>query len=458
MGSWYHTALVWARRKTVELSHAYFGEITKMDKTADGDLMVYGKATGPDLDLDGDRCSPSWLKKAVPEWMKFGNVREQHSSVAAGVGKELSSENDDWFLKSLIVDPVTVNKIEKGVLKGYSIGIRNARKTVKDGKTWITDGEIVEISVVDRPCNPTATMGIAKAFGTDSHLSPIIVDEDPEPVVEDVDKKVDMNGNVDEASDISDAQDVIEQICSLIKGEIDEMSQGEDEGDGVHCLKKALEHMLNFKKSEQADAGSSDEGTATDDGDVTYAQMSADADSDGFKFVSAAQRREYAQSGIAMPNGDFPIPDEGHLTSAIGRLANYTGDKAAAKKHIMRRAKALGKPNPFASSKVKVKSKAVEGDLNKSVDVTKLVEVEVTKAVEAYEERTKALEAELAKVLATPIPGGPVLMTAPKTKVESANLSKAANYRRMADAMPDRKMANDYRELARKLELAENDK
>jgi hypothetical protein len=46
-----------------------------------------------------------------------------------------------------------------------------------------------------------------------------------------------------------------------------------------------------------------------------------------------------------MPNGDFPIPDEGHLRSAIGHLGNYTGDKTAAKAHIVSRARALGLTN-----------------------------------------------------------------------------------------------------------------
>ncbi len=60
------------------------------------------------------------------------------------------------------------------------------------------------------------------------------------------------------------------------------------------------------------------------------------------KYVSAAARRKFARQGVAMPNGDFPIPDEGHLRSAIGRLGNYKGDKGAAKRHIVKRARALG--------------------------------------------------------------------------------------------------------------------
>lgn len=60
------------------------------------------------------------------------------------------------------------------------------------------------------------------------------------------------------------------------------------------------------------------------------------------KYVSAEARRRYAAEGVAMPNGDFPIPDEGHLRSAIGRLAQYKGNKAAAKRHIIERARKLG--------------------------------------------------------------------------------------------------------------------
>lgn len=60
------------------------------------------------------------------------------------------------------------------------------------------------------------------------------------------------------------------------------------------------------------------------------------------KYVSSAQRKQYASQGVAMANGDFPIPDRGHLTAAIGRLKNYKGNKAAARQHIKKRARALG--------------------------------------------------------------------------------------------------------------------
>lgn len=157
----------------MSLTYAYAGPITKSEKDSDGNLMVFGKATGPDLDLDEQVCDPAWLKKAMPDWARWSNVRAQHSAVAAGVGRELAADGDDWWLKSLIVDSDSIKKVENDVYKGYSIGIKNAR-VIKDANApggRITGGTIVEISLVDRPCNPTATMGIAKAHGAE--LAPV---------------------------------------------------------------------------------------------------------------------------------------------------------------------------------------------------------------------------------------------------------------------------------------------
>lgn len=53
------------------------------------------------------------------------------------------------------------------------------------------------------------------------------------------------------------------------------------------------------------------------------------------------QRQRMAESGIAMPDGSFPIANRQDLANAIrsvGRAANY--DKA--KRHIISRARALG--------------------------------------------------------------------------------------------------------------------
>lgn len=143
-----------------EITWAYAAEIEKSHPEPDGSLMVYGVATSSRTDLDGQQCDPTWLKKAMPDWFaSAANIREQHGMVAAGVGRELTEADDGrWYLKAHIVDPTTVAKVRAGVLKGFSVGIRNGK--VQRGKSLaapggvIVDGTITEVSLVDRACNP----------------------------------------------------------------------------------------------------------------------------------------------------------------------------------------------------------------------------------------------------------------------------------------------------------------
>lgn len=149
-----------------DLTYGYF-PIVKMDKTPDG-LMVYGRAAGPGLDLDGQGFSAEYLKTAVPDWFKWANVREQHQQIASGVGKELIDNGDGSFMvKALVVDPVTIKKVETGVLKGFSPGIRGGRirKSAKYPNGEIYAGQMIELSLVDRPSDPSNAITICKSAG-----------------------------------------------------------------------------------------------------------------------------------------------------------------------------------------------------------------------------------------------------------------------------------------------------
>lgn len=55
----------------------------------------------------------------------------------------------------------------------------------------------------------------------------------------------------------------------------------------------------------------------------------------------AEKRRKMAKAGTAMPDGSFPIANAEDLANAI-RLAGKAKDPAAARRHIIRRARALG--------------------------------------------------------------------------------------------------------------------
>jgi hypothetical protein len=144
---------------------SYFS-IEKADRNADGTMTVYGKATDDSLDIDQQICDGDWLKRAMPAWFKSGgNIREQHSNIAAGVAKEYEAKADGHYIGVLVVDPVSVKKVDAGVLKGFSVGIKNPR-VVRDSKAAngrIVDGQIVEVSLVDRPANPNCQLVLAKS-------------------------------------------------------------------------------------------------------------------------------------------------------------------------------------------------------------------------------------------------------------------------------------------------------
>ena len=56
---------------------------------------------------------------------------------------------------------------------------------------------------------------------------------------------------------------------------------------------------------------------------------------------SAATRERMARQGTAMRDGSFPNADEAYLRNAIQSVGR-AGDYDAAKRHIIRRARALG--------------------------------------------------------------------------------------------------------------------
>lgn len=218
-----------------------YAAIVKYDKNDDGTLMVYGKATDDSLDIDQQICDAGWLDTAMPMWFKTGgNIREQHSNIAAGVAKEYEAKADGHYITTLVVDPVSVKKVETGVLKGFSIGIK-APRVVRDQKAAngrIIDGQIVEISLVDRPANPNAKLVLAKSVGGESTLT-----------------------------------------------QVEELVEKRD--------------------------------------------------------VSTEERERLADRGAAMPDGSYPIKTKQDLKNAI-KAYGRAKDPAAVKRHIIRRARALG--------------------------------------------------------------------------------------------------------------------
>jgi hypothetical protein len=291
------------------IQYAYAADIVKAERDEEtGDLIVYGKATGPDLDLDEQICDEKWLKTAMPGWFEFANLREMHQPIAAGVGIELEQQGDDWFLKSRCVDPNTAKKIEAGVLKGYSVGIKSP-KVVKDAAApggRITGGEIVEISYVDRPCNPTAKMAIAKAA---SGTTLEAVEAEPNEMT------IKVAGAVFKPSDLA------KLVAAKKSADTDPADAATDTTDVPEPAGVDVE----------TDAEPDDVNGTGPDADIAEKRA-----------FSAAEREQAADEGAAMPDGSFPIKSVKDLKNAI-KAVGRAKNPAAVKKHIKRRAKTLNR-------------------------------------------------------------------------------------------------------------------
>ena len=140
-----------------------YAEIAKMEAQDDGTVKVWGYASSEAVDSDGEVITAQAMKAAIPDYMKFGAVREMHGSNAAGTAIEINVEDDGrTFFGAHIVDPVAVTKVKKGVYKGFSIG---GGVTARDelNKSQITGLKLTEISLVDRPANPDAVFTCFKA-------------------------------------------------------------------------------------------------------------------------------------------------------------------------------------------------------------------------------------------------------------------------------------------------------
>lgn len=291
--------------------------ITKTEKQDDGTLLVYGPAASSDLDRDQQRLNADWLDQAMPEWAQTGNIREQHDSKrAVGVGVGLSKADDgSHHIAAHIIDPIAVLKIEKKVLKGFSVGIKGPRIAL--GKADAPGGEVVggticEISVVDRPCNPTTLFEIAKADGA-GDLSAV----DDAQVTEKSD-----------AEAFGLPQELYDRLATPVKDALASLATG-----GATVNAEAA-------KSDTTDAAVpvvinvSVNGSVLTEADLLGVIDKAD--------LSAAGRKKAAASGAAMSDGSYPISTKADLRKAIKAVGRGGADHDKIRAHIAKRAKALG--------------------------------------------------------------------------------------------------------------------
>ena len=146
--------------------------ITKTEKLEDGRMIVRGIATSDAIDKQGERLLFDGSVKAMGQWLETGPaVREQHDPLkAVGSGLEMTPLPEEGSIAVRVfvsaAEQGTQTKVREGVLRAFSIGgepkawnmVKHGSKTVRE----ITDWEMHELSLVDRPANPACRIDFVK--------------------------------------------------------------------------------------------------------------------------------------------------------------------------------------------------------------------------------------------------------------------------------------------------------
>lgn len=438
-----------------ENAYAY-ASIIKQEKLEDGSLLVYGKATDDALDIDQQICDAAWLNKAMPEWFKTGgNIREQHSSIAAGVAKELDSKEDGHYITAHIVDPTSVKKIEAGVLKGFSIGIRGPR-IVRDNKAAngrIIDGTIVEISVVDRPANPNAKLMLAKSDGTEMVEVEQELIEQELPVTEEA---VVETPAVEETPVAEVAEEVapVEEVVPAVEEDEEKKKEEETVEETVDADAEKMTAIYEKAKSLAGDVTKFDKGLFENARAALAGLIAVEAKEMGEghdERFSLSMLVSAVHNLFAWYEGEEA---EGEVTADIEMMETEGSEKAPTitlprigvdGEEIIE--EDTDEDSVEETEKSVISDEQIDAILEKAV---KSAKESVSLEINAYKDAISELEGKLATALTKAVAGGPKRATTKASSNDTVNefIVRAIEMRNKAASTFDRELAQGYRELA----------
>jgi len=158
-----------------------YGEFTKVEEKPDGTILVSGIASSESVDTAGETVLASAMRSALPDYLKFPAVREQHDPTkAAGTALSVEVADDGMtYLEALIVDPIAIAKVKAKVYRGFSIGgnVPPGGRDPANPKT-IRALNLTEVSLVDRPANPDAVLQLVKLDAAPA-AAPAVAKDDP---------------------------------------------------------------------------------------------------------------------------------------------------------------------------------------------------------------------------------------------------------------------------------------
>ena len=306
---------------------SFFMPIAKVSKEADGTCIVSGYASTPTKDSDGEIVTLDAIKKALPDYMKWRNIREMHQLKAVGKAEHANIDTKGLWLSAKISDPIAVQKCVDQVYQGFSIG---GRKLDTDGNK-VKEIELTEISVVDRPANPDCRIALAKS-------AKALTEKDGGFLIEVKPK-------------LSPEQKALRKMAKVVSTLAKEGPPAAHDGFSLPA-KTAANASPKDPSEENNKAGG--ESPCEKHGKMNCEECAVEK-----REFSQDKRSELATSGKALPDGSFPIENVQDLRNAIqaiGRAKN----PGKAKAHIKARAKALNAESelPEKWSKTKAEKQA----------------------------------------------------------------------------------------------------
>jgi hypothetical protein len=275
-----------------------FAQITKVDEEK---RLVFGRAVDEAPDRSGEVFDYVTSKPYFEAWSaetkeasdgkSVGNLRAMHGKVAAGRLVDMQFNDTDRAIDVVahVVDNNEWEKVLTGTYTGFSIGGSYVKKW-DDAASKADDGKAPykrytaapnELSLVDRPCIPTAKFfEVRKRDGTSEQ-----VEFHPAYTEEDIEAKA-------------------RELCKTEEMDPDAPVMGETAPTWKRFTRRA-ENILQKRD------------------------------------FSEKSREKLADSGKAMPGGGFPIVNASDLENAIKAIGRAKNPEEA-KAHIVSRAKALG--------------------------------------------------------------------------------------------------------------------
>lgn len=262
--------------------------------------LVYGYASTEAVDSQGEIVEKKAIEEALPDYMRFANIREMHQPSAVGKAKSAQIDKKGLFLSAKIVDDNAWKKVQEGVYNGFSIGGRKVMTMANRIKKLL----LSEISIVDRPANPEALFTLVKFDKAGNAVDSV-------PAVEATEKP---DPQREELYNMFDA--------AYILGMAKELAYMMMQYKTMKKPTKDLENAIKNLKSAAKD---------------NLGKLDFDVVDGLFKAVlSSKERGDLSSSSFAYIDGNggkhLPIQDEAHVRNAIARFGQTQFESQDAKR------------------------------------------------------------------------------------------------------------------------------